>query len=306
MKSKISTSRLIRLLGTVSDGSVAKVPVVCLRKNVVRSFNAKSMRRLLQNNNVLGFVSHPTVSKSKSAQYVDAWCHCYKNHEDFIGDKPQILISESDFIDPLYIKVNDRSESFKWDYYCFVSGGKQSKRKGVGLLCDILPVLNSLKLNGIVIDYGRQDLMFENKKQQKLWDKNIQTVKFCKGPLSASELSDLMSCSRFGLFTSGNDCSPLLLAESIVRDCPVLVNTDIIGGWKYVNENTGCFFDRTTIKSSTIKMMSQSFSPQQDFMKNYGFKNTSERLANFINNTFGLDFKLVCFSGLSHLLENVK
>jgi hypothetical protein len=39
-----------------------------------------------------------------------------------------------------------------------------------------------------------------------------------------------------------HDASPRVLAEAMCLDVPILVNRHILGGWKYVNNNTGAFF----------------------------------------------------------------
>ncbi len=36
--------------------------------------------------------------------------------------------------------------------------------------------------------------------------------------------------------------SPRVITEALLTDLPILVNENILGGWKYVNEKTGVFF----------------------------------------------------------------
>lgn len=40
-----------------------------------------------------------------------------------------------------------------------------------------------------------------------------------------------------------HDASPRVLVEGLSLNLPILVNRHIIGGWKYVNDQTGAFFD---------------------------------------------------------------
>ena len=40
-----------------------------------------------------------------------------------------------------------------------------------------------------------------------------------------------------------HDASPRVLAEAMCLNVPILVNRHILGGWKYVNDQTGAFFD---------------------------------------------------------------
>lgn len=40
-----------------------------------------------------------------------------------------------------------------------------------------------------------------------------------------------------------HDASPRVLVEGLSLNVPILVNRHILGGWKYVNNQTGSFFD---------------------------------------------------------------
>ena len=67
---------------------------------------------------------------------------------------------------------------------------------------------------------------------------------------------------------------------------PVLVNRDILGGWKYVNEKTGLFFTENTIKESVYKIMDNikmsQYSPREYYLNNYGLKNSGRQLRDFL------------------------
>ena len=51
-----------------------------------------------------------------------------------------------------------------------------------------------------------------------------------------------------------------MLAEALCLNVPIVVNSRIIGGWKYVNEYTGEFFDDTTNVVAAFKRL---FSPER-------------------------------------------
>ena len=51
------------------------------------------------------------------------------------------------------------------------------------------------------------------------------------------------------------DASPRILTESLCVNIPVLVNLNIIGGWKYVNSETGEFFrDETDLEEAYMRL----------------------------------------------------
>lgn len=57
------------------------------------------------------------------------------------------------------------------------------------------------------------------------------------------ELADLMEQSEFFFIPNLSDASPRVAAEALSRNIPLVMNRHIAGGWKYINEQTGVFFD---------------------------------------------------------------
>ena len=115
-----------------------------------------------------------------------------------------------------------------------------------------------------------------------------------------------MASCRFGLFPNVQDCSPLLLSEAIVRNIPVLVNQDILGGWKYVNENTGSFFNyKRDITPSLDMVLDGKFNPCDWFMSEYGFEKAASRFAQFGRKHFKTfaGCEMACFSKFSPVLS---
>jgi hypothetical protein len=58
---------------------------------------------------------------------------------------------------------------------------------------------------------------------------------------------DFLRClgaSRVALFPNTWDPSPRMMAEAMSLDLPLLVNSDILGGWKYVCDAAGKFQQR--------------------------------------------------------------
>ena len=78
-----------------------------------------------------------------------------------------------------------------------------------------------------------------------------------------------------------------MLTEALCYDLKLLVNYNILGGWKYVNEMTGEFFkDEYDIESSLNKLVrnldNNKYQPRKFFVDNYGKERTGRTLANFI------------------------
>ncbi|KKN24735.1 hypothetical protein LCGC14_0891820 [marine sediment metagenome] len=302
--SKISSTRFIRLAGKVK-GKIVTLPLLCVRKNCIRKQLSKTREYKLvvkKKTELLGMVSHPSLYKSKTAPYIDVWCHPYREPDDYLTQKPRLLLSESDFVDPQYIHVYKKTD--RYDYFYFTMGGRKAKRrKGYGVFMKMLPYLCKKKLRGLVINYTRKPLDLD-RKEKRIWRYSQEFVKYRMKKYTPSKVAKIMASCKFGIFPNLSDCSPLLVTESLVRSTPVLVNNDILGGWKYVNENTGVLFTQNNISESIDKILSGTFSPREDFLSKYGFYSSAKKLADFGRKHLK-SFKrceLACFQGASHIL----
>jgi hypothetical protein len=101
---------------------------------------------------------------------------------------------------------------------------------------------------------------------------------------------------KFILTGSYQDASPRTMTESICFNLPVLVNKKILGGWQYVNEETGAFFDPDNIENFPKvldkflnKLKNNEYHPREWFIKHYGKYNSGKRLKKFIQEVFKED-----------------
>jgi hypothetical protein len=98
---------------------------------------------------------------------------------------------------------------------------------------------------------------------------------------------------KFILTASFADCSPRTLSEAMCFNLPVLVNKNILGGWEYVNDQTGTFYDPNnletfpdTIDNFLKKLNNNEYKPREWFIQNYGKYNSGKRLKKFIGEVF--------------------
>ena len=88
--------------------------------------------------------------------------------------------------------------------------------------------------------------------------------------------------SKFIIISSYEDASPRVICEAMLVNTPILLNKDIIGGWKYINKESGIFYDSSDIKIKIKKIMKQKFNPRKFFLNNFGMKNSGKQLRDFI------------------------
>ena len=95
-------------------------------------------------------------------------------------------------------------------------------------------------------------------------------------------------------------------------DLPVLMNSGIIGGWHFLNENTGEFFDadkpgefEPILDKFIKKLENKEYHPRDWIVENYGKVNSGKRLKKFVQEVFKeneLNFK---FSEIDYIKPGI-
>ena len=81
------------------------------------------------------------------------------------------------------------------------------------------------------------------------------------------------------------DASPRVLTEALCFNLPCIVNKNILGGWKYVNEKTGMLFNDENDFENVLKVFQSkfnTFTPREYFINNHGPKYEGKQIVQFI------------------------
>jgi len=95
--------------------------------------------------------------------------------------------------------------------------------------------------------------------------------------------------SKFLFIPQVYDASPRVISQAMALNVPVLMNRNIIGGWKYINDQTGEFFhDLSDFKESHSHLMAnlENYEPHRYITENYGDEISGIRLLNFVKENF--------------------
>ncbi|CAE7768039.1 unnamed protein product, partial [Symbiodinium pilosum] len=103
--------------------------------------------------------------------------------------------------------------------------------------------------------------------------KNKQGTKACSIPASCNglitqttflnqdEFFSYVKQSRFLFLPQVHDASPRVITQALALDVPLLMNRNLIGGWKYLTASTGEFFnDASDIKESAQRLLAKAAS----------------------------------------------
>lgn len=216
------------------------------------------------------------------------WCHCFRNPQDYKIpiDYPQILLSESDFA-----KYNNHKpdstvkKEYDFIYVCLKDNEKcddgwQSYNRNWEQAQQFLDIMcNKYHLKGILI--GRINC--------KVPDGCYKVTDF----LEYKEFIKQYNKCRFLFMPNYLDASPRVLTESLCYNLPVLCNYNILGGWKYINDKTGQFFNQepNDFEKSLNTFLNNfnSYKPREYYINEYNVEKQGLKLLNFIKKTCGED-----------------
>jgi len=142
-------------------------------------------------------------------------------------------------------------------------------------------LFNEFNLKGLVV--GRENCGLEEK-----YKDNITVI----GWQQWGDLQQRMKEAKFLFVPNIYDASPRVIAECITKDLAVLMNENIVCGFKYINYDTGEFFtDEENIKPALTKLLPRlgNISPKRWWEKNYSQEKSYRKLRNFLYTAFPSD-----------------
>ena len=237
------------------------------------------------------------------------WLHCFRDPGHYLKSSiPRLLMSESDFVDPEAM-TPDTSIQKEYDfiYICLDEGmkhdsktcqpGWQAHNRNWALAQKCLEVIcGRFQLKGLII--GRTNCEI-TQKCNKIVDKTPfqPQVEFFK----------LLQKCKFIFVPNVSDASPRVITQAMCYNIPVLMNRNIVGGWKYITDQTGEFFtNESDIIASLDRFLHRlrqgQYRPRQWFSENYGKERSGKRLLEFLKehvpslNLDGVNY--VTFKGL--------
>ena len=204
--------------------------------------------------------SRSAVLKSDEMQsilkQVDCWLTC--SREPILYDIPQLFFSESD-----HIYINNRTEprGLVKKYDVVYNAGSDSDfhqyHKNWKLATECFQKMSDAGLTVLVI--GRTaPVGFD-----------LPNVTY-KPYLNWFEFLDTIEESRVLFVPNVSDASPRIITESLCKGTPILVNKRIFGGWKYVNDCTGAFFEsQDDVMIQLHHVLNASYDPRKWFLDTY-------------------------------------
>lgn len=217
----------------------------------------------------------------------DGWLHCFRKPCDYVPcDLPHALISESDFVNTDYLKPDNTKIEYDFIYNCPKvnkdSGCNDwvSYNKNWELALKCLPILcEKFKLKGLLIGRDGCEL-----------PENSKPYLTTTGWVDYQDVVNLYKKCKFLFLPNIRDASPRVVTECMSLNMPCLMNTNILGGWKYINTDsvkTGEFFTDETDLEKSLKILLDNiknniYQPRKFILDNYGPINSGIKLKEFL------------------------
>ena len=217
------------------------------------------------------------------------WLNCFRDSNKYINPSynlPILDLSESDLRDANSNKPDPSiKKEYDFIYICLKDNDKctpgwQSYNRNWELGKQCLDVMcGKYKLKGVLV--GRENCEFSN---------------LCSGIVKVHPFLDYHSFqkelqkAKFLFVPNIADASPRVITESMCYDLRLLVNHNILGGWKYVTPESGeLFHDMSDFEASLEKLLKNmdKYQPRKHFMDNYGKEKSGRVLASFIKKHYG-------------------
>jgi len=206
------------------------------------------------------------------------WLHCFRRPDNYLPEGvPRLFLTESDLTDYRRIRPGradhvalPRDAAYDFIYVCgpgpwnAFCRNLPLARRCIGLLAD----------NGFrVLVVGRDD----SKQWAEAPGVDVQPY------LRWYDFLGHLSRARFLFVPNIHDASPRILAEAMCLNVPLLVNQGIVGGWHYVNQRTGVFFnDEHDFLQGVEQLLQGRFTPREHFVHHHGPVRSGRKLRRFL------------------------
>jgi len=334
----LSSRSIKSLVGVTHAGRV-----VTLKNKIYRKWVALEKQRANGQNHIFVACNFRYAEKPLPwDQNIQAFCHPFHEEQAKLlpKDRPNILLSESDMVDRKWINCKCSTTDKKdLDFIVFTLDSLQGVMcKGFQTMRLIDRAAQDLKLKGLIVDYynfrrpGQKIGVMKKKPPRGTDFHNLRLARKSKGKICHAkyinhafgerEMCKQWRRAKFAIFPNTRDCSPRMIPECIIRGTPVLVNSRIYGGWKYVNDRTGMLcdmpWDSFEYRDNFDYYHSQMIAGMKHMMRrdwdandvveshyeHYGFEKTSKRLAEIVNMIERRnDYVYVCYRELRHIVD---
>lgn len=107
--------------------------------------------------------------------------------------------------------------------------------------------------------------------------------------LPQDQLYNYAQQSHFVFLPQIYDASPRVSSQALSLNTPILMNRNILGGWKYVNDKTGEFFhDMSDFKQSLRRILDRQaeYEPAKWISEHFGNRNAGVQLRKFVDDNW--------------------
>jgi len=216
---------------------------------------------------------------------IQNWFCCFRDPQHYGFDPVRhhwIDMSESDFYDAEEKTVMPEEKQYDFIYVCLKDNdqcpldGWNAVNRNFSLAMKCFPIMmNEMGLKGLVV--GRIGCGLE----KQYGKEKLEVV----DGLPYTEFQEKIRQSRFLFVPNIYDASPRVVAESIIKDVPVLMNQRILCGSKYIQYETGeLFMDEHDSRLALNRLIGKmdAISPKKWWAERYSRQKMGAKMRDFL------------------------
>jgi hypothetical protein len=242
------------------------------------------------------------IKEFEQDEYIDkfpGWLNMYRNPDEIFPNQVKVVqMSQSDFGLPTvhYQKEVDEGKHItRFDFaYVMSNGGGEFNDECTGWGPQAKNFTFAKEaLEAMCGELGTTGVLLATRDS---WEtKACEIPASCKSKVlqtpfvSFNETMDYFRQSRFLFIPQVYDASPRVVTQAMTLNLPVLMNRNIIGGWKYINDKTGEFFhDMSDLRESLDSITENlgSYEPRKYITANYGNERYGKKFRDFVEEHF--------------------
>jgi hypothetical protein len=281
------------------DENGKRTDYIAVRRHQLVKGNYDRLRELVATKKIIGLSSYTNFPQKSICphesydgevfdiikDHVILWLHCFKDPQNYVPPNiPLLLYSETDqyHIHDCHNK-SAATINKNYDFCCYLPQahvkwntwirGAEVAVKWLNCMADEM----GLRILVVGVDATIDGL------SPKV--NVVKSLPFHEWIAKLGECKYLINFARY-------DASPRVIMDGLLSNVPVLLNENVLGGWKYINKDTGqLFFYDADIKHTVETFMNQSYEPRKWLDKNYSVERNQALLADTVNRLASLQWE---------------
>jgi hypothetical protein len=270
---------IVAIRGNVKNSAIVRAFVAAGKRIVGLSSYENFPQRRINPHHVPG--AEEEAARQLTLDNAILWLHCFKDPQNYVApDIPLMLHSESDHYT---VRKEHKPRTKVYDFCCYLPQSSAAWNNWIRGTEVAVRWLNFMadEMHLAILVVGAEPC--------------IEGLSSAVHAIAAQPfyqwLERLGEC-RYLIIFSRYDASPRIIMDALISDIPVLLNESILGGWKYINKDTGkLFFHDADVRRTVTEFTAGRYAPRKWIDANHDVRRSQAALARAVNRLVALRYE---------------